>query len=473
MAIKFPLANGVWSNAANWNDGTLPQEGDDVHADGKTITIDVATVSVASIRTDLRTGGINGGGFNLGSGIPIFNITSNIFVGTGISNLITINIGVSCTLNLIGNIFGAPISGLGSRGIGLSSSDITLNITGNITPGTGQQTHGVFWVLNLANININFTGNISHLGGGIQQVSLGHGSAQSITNSNINIVGNVEGITNSVNAPTPIFFRFNTNNTFNMIGSVTHINGNGASMYLFLSDNNNQITLDECSVLNASTGNAVILNVNTSVLNPGGSINVKKQVHPAETFKSIISIADSRCTYITEELILPSSLKLSNNNFYVQVTDTLDNTLFLTQNSDITPRLPIISDVRQGISYNDGNKLGTLAVPDPSNVRKDIPTDNTVGTADLTAEDFWSYATRSLNTEVTASLNNTQTEVLNNIQIQVGNIEPKVSEIHQIHGLDDTNPLTVTTTQRVVGDIEQSIQTTGQDSTQETTIIRL
>ena len=45
MAVVYPLANGNWSTVANWYSGgvaygSLPLAGDDVYADGKTVTID-------------------------------------------------------------------------------------------------------------------------------------------------------------------------------------------------------------------------------------------------------------------------------------------------------------------------------------------------------------------------------------------------------------------------------------------------
>ena len=50
MALKYPSATGVWSNAANWNGGTLPIAGDDVRANGFTVTIDV-DINVLQIST--------------------------------------------------------------------------------------------------------------------------------------------------------------------------------------------------------------------------------------------------------------------------------------------------------------------------------------------------------------------------------------------------------------------------------------
>ena len=55
------------------------------------------------------------------------------------------------------------------------------------------------------------------------------------------------------------------------------------------------------------------------------------------------------------------------------------------------------SNVRQNISYNAGNRIGTLIVPSPADVRRSIPTDNTIGTADLTAEGFLTEIQNSFN----------------------------------------------------------------------------
>jgi len=55
---------------------------------------------------------------------------------------------------------------------------------------------------------------------------------------------------------------------------------------------------------------------------------------------------------------------------------------------------------------------------------------------------------------------------------QLSNIEAKLKEIWQLHGLDTDNPLTVTQNSRTFGDVGQAILTTGSGSTQETTILR-
>lgn len=51
-------------------------------------------------------------------------------------------------------------------------------------------------------------------------------------------------------------------------------------------------------------------------------------------------------------------------------------------------------------------------------------------------------------------------------------LQDKLDEIWRIHGLDIVNPLNVTRTERTAGDISQTINTTGENETQETTITR-
>ena len=69
-------------------------------------------------------------------------------------------------------------------------------------------------------------------------------------------------------------------------------------------------------------------------------------------------------------------------------------------------------------------------------------------------------------TPVSASLVSDQLTTLTDIQ-------EKIAEIWKLHGLDISNPLTVTRTSRTFDDIVQSISTIGTGSAQETTITRL
>ena len=67
---------------------------------------------------------------------------------------------------------------------------------------------------------------------------------------------------------------------------------------------------------------------------------------------------------------------------------------------------------------------------------------------------------------ITASLVDSQLATLNDIQ-------SKLEEVWQLHGLDSGSNLFVSQTTRSFNDVVQSIVTTGSGSTQETTITRL
>ena len=131
MADKWPAANGNWSTAANWNGGTLPQPGDDVYADGKTVTID-QDINVASIRTDQRSGGTAGGSFPIAAGTTTRTIAANIIAGT--TTCLTISI--DCTVTINGNVTGGTASASTTGILTSGGTSIFVNINGNITAGS-------------------------------------------------------------------------------------------------------------------------------------------------------------------------------------------------------------------------------------------------------------------------------------------------------------------------------------------------
>jgi hypothetical protein len=59
---------------------------------------------------------------------------------------------------------------------------------------------------------------------------------------------------------------------------------------------------------------------------------------------------------------------------------------------------PAVGNVRSGTSFNNGNLVGTLAVPLPSQVAVGIATDNTTGTAVLTPAAVWDALTSGMTT---------------------------------------------------------------------------
>jgi len=57
--------------------------------------------------------------------------------------------------------------------------------------------------------------------------------------------------------------------------------------------------------------------------------------------------------------------------------------------ADTTPNLPATTNVRSGVTFGPALSLtGTMVVPAASDVRENVPVDNSVGTAELTSADI-------------------------------------------------------------------------------------
>jgi hypothetical protein len=215
MADKWPLANGNWSDAANWNDGTLPTASDDVFADGKTVVID-QNVTVLSIRSTQRSGGINGGTFQVTSSGFTINCTGlgmisgssgSALTGLLTSGVLTVNSNAQgggantrciSILNPGGtyNIFGTMLGGaFGLSSAILVNANSTVNIVGNILGGTGPSAFGI----ELAQqCTLNVTGNVTGNGN-----NAGIGAGNSVVNiigtvTSSTLTGGVTGLVNSV-----------------------------------------------------------------------------------------------------------------------------------------------------------------------------------------------------------------------------------------------------------------------------------
>jgi hypothetical protein len=155
MAVRYAVASGNWSSTSIWNGGTLPQAGDDVHANGFLVNVD-QNINVAKISTETNPiTSISGGQFNSRPNtILICNITSGPSVclycnnNNGRNLRITGNVtatnavaismdGVAHLTQLIGNVYG----GLTPTAFGISLTgylgDQSNNIIGNLISSVG------------------------------------------------------------------------------------------------------------------------------------------------------------------------------------------------------------------------------------------------------------------------------------------------------------------------------------------------
>ena len=89
MATVWAVNNGNWSNAATWSGSYIPQSGDDVFANNRTVNVDVS-FDVASLRNTSAAGVTAGGSFNFNSGSVSGSITGATPLFAGAINLITV-----------------------------------------------------------------------------------------------------------------------------------------------------------------------------------------------------------------------------------------------------------------------------------------------------------------------------------------------------------------------------------------------
>jgi len=197
LATKYyTVSTGNWSSAANWNNGTIPQAGDNVYANGKTVTID-QNIVVAKISSEVCPDtGVGGGEFRITTDRTI---VANIITGsTQCVQIATSNI----TLVLAGDIHGG--NGTSARGLYINQANININITGNVYGGTGSVgAYGIVMSSSYTNISINITGTV-YGGVGSRGVVIQSGvvnvvgfvyadSFSAIVADTINIIGEVWG----------------------------------------------------------------------------------------------------------------------------------------------------------------------------------------------------------------------------------------------------------------------------------------
>lgn len=155
MALRYAVANGNWSALATWDGGaSLPGAGDDVYANGKTVTID-KDVAVLSVRTTAGAPAVAGGGFTLQTGRTL---TGNVYAGS--STCVTISAAsASCTIN--GNIYGSSTTN-SVYGVNITGTPASLTVNGNISGGTFAGATGAIGVYSNVNATtLNVTGNLT------------------------------------------------------------------------------------------------------------------------------------------------------------------------------------------------------------------------------------------------------------------------------------------------------------------------
>jgi len=339
MANRYAVATGNWSNPAIWDGGTLPDPADVVRPNAFNVTIDIS-ITALELRNNAAPPAVAGGKFFIGNGVTV---TANLINQQ--LNTFEFNLNAPNTCNIVGDLICGVIN---AGNCFLVSGSGTVNITGNLVPNTNSS------ALNITGVgaNVNVTGNI--FGGALSGATGCNVSSVSTLTVNGNVSGGSQPVAAGINTSTACTIIVNGIVTGG--GTQFGINATGASNTTV---NGTVISSNGfAGVLSNSASGLVVLN--GSAENVGGRMAI---------WSPVVFIAPS-----------------VNQWKFTQTDLTTDRTLY---SAETLPGSPLEADVREGTIYGPASELeGTLIVPDPSNVRNGVPTDNTTGTAQLTAEDI-------------------------------------------------------------------------------------
>jgi hypothetical protein len=410
MANVKAVANGNWSNTATWDGGVLPTSSDDVYANNFTVTID-GTFTVLTIRTTSASGITAGGQFKFANGGSLTCTAGNaIEVGSTTPAL----------LNDLGSGTNATFTG----------SIISLTNTTNYVAmsWTGAGTFNIVSNTNLNTLNVNGrriftcegTGILNHVGNMSSSGTSAGGSntygVGIIGNCTYNHTGDNSGGAAAILTGTaaPLFIQANANyiqTGNNVAGATPCIVANTTCNIKTIGDNTGSAT---APAINNTTTACTIELEGTTTSGSG---------YPAVTglITTLVKVKGNVVHTNTYAAIYAGRVVIDDNVTSWQFKDSTNTVTRTLYTAGVNLGNPLESDVRDGVDYGASLELtGTLAVPDPSNVRKGVPTDDTVGTADLTAEDLLTAIEESTN-DVAVRLRNVATnESVNEIVASYG-----------------------------------------------------
>lgn len=385
MATYFARSNGnvnaaIWATTASGAASDLfPSftSGDVLLSNSFTVTINVNLNlgSTGEIRNDTTGGATSGGGFTMSTtGVTL---TANLFAGataplvtTSGSAVVTIvgniNAGSGATANGVNHnsnglltVIGAVTGGSVGGYFGIAAGSGPVNITGNVTGGLGPNAHGLY--MNSNGTTYNITGNVM-AGAGNFAGGVGIGSV-----STLNIIGTLSGSSTSTGIRTIVVSVI----TLNVVGTCV---GSG-------------------NVGMPAIGNGSTITITRAKGGPlvGSTVGVNASASDTVTVDEI-EYGDLGAS--------PTSgpIRFANKTSNVAVMYRFGTTKKTLVDSASTSLLPSASNVRSGTIYNAGQSTGTCSIPPANSVASGVPVDNTVGTATLTAADFWNYLASNINT---------------------------------------------------------------------------
>jgi hypothetical protein len=344
-----------------------------------------------------------GGSFNFNtSGVTV----STTSTSQGASNLFTVtNTTGTTSLNVSNTIIGVigqttiTYSSAGNFNITCPNLLINSNASGlQVINKTGS---------GLLTVNGNSICTMTSIAGGSARVL-------QISNGDCVINGNVIGAPGAGGSTTTVQSVFQSSGTLTINGNVTPVGLSAINVVqcavsfsgtrLILNGNTNGgdglgIVSSGIVDINGTLrgGNSVYAN-NTITINITGDTyaGLQPAVNCSAFPNSVVNLTGNMYNTLGRMAIWCPNIFISNSAttlWRMDIGGGLTRTLY---SADSFPNLPSTSDVRRLVSYGPASGLtGTMWVASPSNIRKGVLTDNTVGTADITATDILNFINTS------------------------------------------------------------------------------
>jgi len=402
MADKWPLANGNYSTAANWNGGTLPVDGDVIYLDNRTITLDQSVeLPNADLRTTARSGGTAGGNLTWSSGTyriqlrEILAGTSTVISTSGTAGLTlgsnTILQGSNTasvrTLNFSSSgalVFEAGCQAKNGTG-GSQAAGVIIGGTGSVTGYLDlvcQASTGSAPALTVSGTpTLSITGAIQHGFAG-QTVDIGT-SVGTWTITSETCAGTTTTSGNKISSSSSSFVMIRqspTILTFPTTWGTAHISLSSTPSQSFEYRGDIEQPVGGSSTLWLNTSSDGVFRHRGTIYGPASATNT-----------AMLFTSTGGAKFVLDKLQTNASGRMpSLSGGWCMRTDSQIIASTESTNVTLVPSTsagdyPSAANVRSGTSYAYGALTGTCAVPAAGSVANGVSVDATTGTAVLTS----------------------------------------------------------------------------------------
>ena len=357
MALILSAATGNFNAGATWVGGIVPGAADEARAS----TTHTITITASVTCTELSNAGT--GTYVLNSGVTLTaNVTHKSSTIT--VTLLTFSSASPASATIVGNCTGGSTNDAVAV---VNTSSGTLNITGNVTGGAAR----AYGANNTGTGTITIVGNITGGSGAINPYGVNNNST-GVINATGNVTGGSSAASNGI-----------VNVSSGTIIVVGNISANVAP-----------------GVLNSSTG-IITITGDITATNSASGLTSANTAASVKISGSIIGSANGfPAVYASKYLVDPTP---TTAKFRQAKNGSTTYSDFFTADNSLGQAA--ITDVRFGTVYASGALTGVAYIPAAGSVAFGVPTDNTTGTATLTAANVRAaigLATADLDTQLAA-----------------------------------------------------------------------